>query len=347
MTVSTGSLVVSLDSSSPSYQVVAAGSTGVTVGAFKFRPTNDGVWLNKVGLTLTNSASSSAADLVTVYLYQGATQIGTATFTGGNTIATSTFGSPVLLAKDADTVITVKADLSAQGTSQPGTPGHLIAIDYNSADATGQMSGGNIQGTGSTAVAGVRVFKSYPIFTYSSAGGTATNGVNDLVSLTVTAPASGSLKLNKLTFAIATTTATLTAPTFTGPNGNVASSSNVTLNAAGTAITVWFDSTSNTSDAEVSAGSSKTYTLRGTVSLTGSNTTGSVSAALKADTAYPSLAVFMGTVATLSGSNLVWSPNTTGTAAVGDVDWTNGYGLGGCFTTAGIGNDCAARVISK
>lgn len=348
MTITSGSLAVSLDSSSPSYQVVAAGSTGVTMGAFKFRPTNDGVWLNKIGLTLTNTASSSAADLVTVYLYQGATQIGTATFTGGNTIATSTFGSPVLLAKDVDTVITVKADLSAQGTSQPGTPGHLIAINYNSADATGQMSGSNIQGSGSTSVAGVRVFKSYPIFTYSSAGGTANNGVNDLISLTVTAPAAGTVKLNKLSFTIATTTATLTAATFTGPNGNVASSTNVVINPAGTAITVWFDSLTNTSDAEVAAGTSKSYTLRGTVSLTGSNTTGSVSAALKADSAYPSLSGFMGNATSdVAGSNLVWSPESTTSPAAAGNDWTNGYGLAGCFTTAGIGNDCTARVISK
>lgn len=353
MTVTTGSLAVSKDSSSPAYKVVAAGATGVTVGAFKFRPTNEGVWLNKLGLSLTNTASSSAADLGTVYLYQGTTMIGTATFTGSNTIATSTMidldpitiGTQVpLLAKDVDTVITVKADLAAQGTSQPGVPGHLIAIDYNSADATGQDSGVNIQGSGSTAVAGVRVFKSYPTFDYTATGATASNGVNDLLVLSVTAPSSGPIKLNKLSFTIGTTTATLTSPTFTGPNGSVGT---VALNGAGTAITATFDSGSNTADAEVAAGTTKTYTLRGTVSLTGSNTTGSVSTALKADTAYPSLAGFMTDASTLSASNMIWSPQSTTSPAAAGNDWTNGYGLGGCFTTSGIGNDCTARVIAK
>ncbi|MBI2030919.1 hypothetical protein HYT05_04825 [Candidatus Kaiserbacteria bacterium] len=172
--------------------------------------------------------------------------------------------------------------------------------------------------------------------------------MNDLLVLSVTAPAAGPIKMNKLSFTIATTTATLASPTFSGPSGNVASSTNVTLNAAGTAVTVWFDSTTNTADAEVAAGATKTYTLRGTVTLTGSNTTGAVSTALKADTAYPSLSGFMGTATTdIAGSNLVWSPESTTTPAAAGNDWTNGYGLGGCFTTSGIGNDCTARVISK
>jgi hypothetical protein len=75
------------------------------------------------------------------------------------------------------------------------------------------------------------------------------------------------------------------------------------LNAIGTAVTVYFDSNSNTSDRVIPAGSSRTFTLRGTnVSLTGTNSTGSVTVALKADTAYP----------TLSGSYLMASTTVSG-----------------------------------
>jgi hypothetical protein len=150
-----------------------------------------------------------------------------------------------------------------------------------------------------------------------------------------------------LTFAIATTTATLTVPTFTGPNGNVSASANSTINAAGTLLTVNFDSTSNTQDAEIAAGTTKTYTLRGNLNLTGSNTTGSISVALKADTSFPALAGFMGTAAQLASSNIIWSPESTSSSAAVDVDWTNAYGLGGCYTTAGIGNDCTSRTTAK
>lgn len=357
MTVASGSLAVSLDSSSPSYKVVPANSTDVVVAAYKFRPSNEDVTLRRIGLKLTNTASSSSSDLVRVTLWVGATQIGQATFTGSNTNATSTNASgsgemSYVLPKDTDTVVTVKADLAAIGTNQPAVSGHLIAVDVDTngtnTQGSGVGSGATITATGSTAVAGVRMFKSVPTFTYSTSGTTANNGVNDLLVLNVASDAKGETQLNKLVFSIATTTATLSAPTFVGPNGNVASTSNVNINAAGTTITVYFDSTSNTQDRSIPAGTTKTYTLRATLSLTGSNSTGSVSTALKADSSYPSLSSFMGTTAELVASNIIWSPNSTSTSiTVGTSDWANGYGLPGCFANSGLGNDCTARVIAK
>jgi hypothetical protein len=56
---------------------------------------------------------------------------------------------------------------------------------------------------------------------------------------------------------------------------------------------------------------------------------------------------FMATASALSGSNTIWSPSSTSTAASTDTDWTNGYGLGGCFKDAGLGNDCTARTTAK
>ena len=163
------------------------------------------------------------------------------------------------------------------------------------------------------------------------------------------APAAGPIKLNKLTFTIASTTAEVGSLTFSGPSGNVASSTNVIYTTSGSTgtVRVWFDSTSNTADAEVGGGQTKTYTLRGTLSLTGTNTTGSISAALAADTAYPSLSGFTTAATALTGSNNVWSPMTTTSPAAVGSDWTNSYGLGGCFASSGIGNNCTARVIAK
>jgi hypothetical protein len=359
MTIASGSLVVSLDSSSPSYKIVPANSTDVVVAAYKFRPSNEDITLRRIGLKLTNTASSSSSDLVRVTLWVGSTQIGQATFTGANANATSTNASgsgdmSYVLPKDTDTVVTVKADLAAIGTNQPAVSGHLIAIDADTngtnTQGSGVGSGATVNATGSTAVAGVRMFKSVPTFTYSTSGASANNGVNDLLVLNVSSDAKGETQLHKLSFTIATTTATLSAPTFVGPNGNVSSSTNAVINAAGTAITVFFDSTSNTQDRSIPAGQTKTYTLRATLSLTGSNTTGSVSTSLKADSSYPSLAAstFMGKVSDVDSANLVWSPNSTSTAInVATNDWTNGYGLPGCFASSGLGNDCTARVIAK
>ena len=127
------------------------------------------------------------------------------------------------------------------------------------------------------------------------------------------------------------------------------STTNGIINAAGTSITFYLDSVSNTNDRVISAGSNKPFTLRGVLSLTGTNSTGGINVALSADTAYPTIAGFMSTASTVDalGSKMVWSPSSLGTAATTDSDWTNGYGLAGCFTTAGLGNDCTVRTVSK
>ncbi len=345
-----GSVVASLHSSSPSYAVVAANTTGNIVGAINLRASNESVNLTKLGLTLT---SGSAGDLVQVGVYDGSTLVGTATFTGANTVATSTFANSVNIPKDADKVLTLKADFAQIGSNQVGTPGRLIKVDFLNGEGTGVDSGTTIYPSGSTAVAGARLQKTYPVFTYSTTGATAQNGTNDLLVLNVAANSTGDVMLNKLTFTIASTTLTANNFTFTGPSGNVSSSTILNVNAATTTATVYFDSSSNTSDRVITAGSSKTYTLRvNGVSLNGTNSTGAISAALKADTAYPTLVgsylMASTTVSGLSGQSILWSPEST-TSQVTSVndDWTNGYGLGGCFTTAGLGNDCTSRTLSK
>jgi len=358
MTVaSTATLAVSTDSSSPSYAVVAGGTTGVTVNVLKFRATNEAVNLQKLGLKLNGSANSS--DISNVYLYAGnnimttsgtaiaaGTLLGTASFTGGATTATSTLTNAVQLPNNLDATILVKVDVATLGTNQPAVSSDLIAVDYLNSQGTGANSGKTISGNvGGTTSAGIRIFKSYPIFNYVAGQSSASNGLNNLLTLTVSAPSNGEVQLNKLTFNIATTSSTLTLPTFSGPNGNVSSTTNSILNPAGTAITVIFDSSSNTGDRIIPAGGSKTYTLRANLSLTGNGgANGSVNVALAGDNAFAT-----GTVATLNagGSNIVWSPDTFGTSATTSGDWSNSYGLGGCYTTAGLGNACTAISVSK
>lgn len=382
-----GSLSVTLDSSSPSYKVVAAGTTGNTVATYRFHASNENLSLQTIPLVM-KPATSTNADVVQVTLWDGATQIGTAAFDGtrdanNDYIATSTLSAAVTVPKDGDKIITVKVDLPNQGINDPGNAGALIAVNWdggvttNSTSGTkaiGVSSGTAIYATGSdTAASGIRVFKSYPTLTYSTTGATAISGVNDLLSLVVSADTKGDTKLHRLTFVISTTTATITSLTFSGPNGNVSSTTNITnLTAGATTTAVYFDSTSNTADATVAAGTSKTYTLRGTFALAGTNTTGSASAGLMADTAYPKLPT-IGTATTtfnmamssttgaiigltlgngqggaLVNSATIWSPvSTTSSVSTAYDDWTNGYGLGGCFALSGLGQDCTARVIAK
>ena len=336
MTVGTGSLVVSTAPSSPSYAIAAAGSTGNTAAVIRFRATNEGVNLARLGLKLTNTASSSASDLVQVSIWDGATQVGTAVFTGTNTNATSTFASAVALPKDADKDLTVKVDFAQIGTGYTGVQGDLIAIDADTngtnTEGTGVGSGSTIDATGTTAVSGIRLFKSFPTFALGTIGST---GVADgkLMRFTVTANANGGVGIDQFKFAVATTSATLSninlfGYTDSGYSAPISGFSSGQIAAANTTAPTGTFTIDPSAVINIPAGTTYYFEARATV--TASATTYSVTTTLNGDSAYPSLAENMGTSATVQAlGNLVWSPNATTTSAAAHVDWTLGYGVAG------------------
>ena len=121
-----GALTVAIDSSSPAYALAAAGSTNVVLGALRFNGTNEAMRLERVALQMSNAvASSSPADLTQVTIWDGATQVGTAFFSGTNRNATSTLSSTVIIPANGSKTLIVKGDLALQGTSQAGTAGAL------------------------------------------------------------------------------------------------------------------------------------------------------------------------------------------------------------------------------
>lgn len=343
-TIGTGSLAVSTDASTPGYTVAAANATGVTVGVLKFRSTNETVNLTKVGLTLTNTASSSSSDLVQVTLWNGSTQVGTATFTGSNTSATSTLTAPLVATKDTDVTLTVKADLAAIGASQAVTAsGHLIAINYLNGEGTGAESGTTIYTSGSSSVAGVRVFKSYPTFALDTLS---SSGVADgrLMRFKVTANTAGNVGIAKFVVSLSTTSASVTgvnvfgytdssySQPISGVNtGGQFMTTNITPTTSTPSMSVYPQTTgAATTTVQVPAGSTYYFEVRGTVA--GSGTSYSVTTTLNGDNAYPSLSASMASVATVdagSARSFIWSPNSTTTSAVANDDWTNGYGLMG------------------
>ncbi len=312
MTVGSSSLTVTKDASSPSYTVVSGGSTGVVVGVIKFTANNQAVNLQKVGLKLTNTASSSSSDLVRVTLWDGATQVGTAvTFTGANTIASST-DLGLVLPKDSDKTLIVKADLAGIGTSESGTQGHLIAVDYQSAQGTGSQSGTTIEGSGSTAFDGIRLFKSFPTFagagasgsdTYLSTSGVAGTNVG-LLRFKVTADAAGDVAIASLKISIATTSATVMGVNIYGFTDSAYSQGISGINTSGAFLTNTLGPTTGLANAPtlqivpqtttgasttitIPKGTSRYFEVRGNVAVVGSATSYSVSTTLKGDTAYP------------------------------------------------------------
>jgi len=354
VTVSTGSTTVTTDASSPGYKLVSAGQTDVVVAAYKFRATNEAVNLTKLGLTLTNTASSAPGDLVKVTVYDGATPLGSAFFTGSNTTATSTFSSAVLLPKDQDKTLTVKADLSNIGVSQSvAFSGHLLAVDYLNAEGVGAESGITQRlgvSAGSTAVAGARIMKSFPTVAKSSLPST---GIADgrLMRFAVTADSQGPVSVTEFNFTFATTTATLSnVNVFAYEDANFSNSvsglvSGAFNNNLSNSLGAWADSTTNfeftahngtaSSTLQIPANGTRYFEVRGTV--TGSASGASITTTLKGASAFVT-----GTTPTASGTNplataasanfgndFIWSPNSTTTSARADLDWTGGFNVSG------------------
>jgi hypothetical protein len=365
MTVSgNASLVGSTDTSAPSYTIVAGGTTGATANVIKFRASNEPVNLQKVGLTLT-SASSSASDLSTVYLYAGnnimttagatiaaGTLLGTASFTGTGATATSTLNTTIQLPRDTDATIVVKADIADIGSSQPGTEGHLVAVDLVNAQGVGANSGQTVNvatltGSGS---AGLRTFNTIPTVSLDSSLGSTGLAGGTLMEFKVTADSHGPVGLDQMVFNIASTSgvsitnvqlyaytdsnySSLVSGTFGDTTGQFGSTASTIV--SGTNFTL----TAVTNPLEIPAGS--TYYFKLTASVGGAVSGSSATTKLVGDAAYPSLSpgLYMGTTTgVISGfggntGKFVWSPNATTTATTASNDWTNGYGILGLPAT--------------
>lgn len=361
MTVAAGSATVALDASSPSFALVSAGSTDVVVGALKFRASNEAVNLTKVGLTLTNTASSSSSDLVKATIWNGATKVGEAYFSGSNASATSTLTSIVPLQKNTDVTLTIKADLNNVGTGEAvAFSGHLLAVDYLNSEGTGASSGSTIYPSGSSASSGVRIMKSFPTFALDSTIN-GTTGLTDgrLMRFKVTADAKGPLGITQFALNLATTTASVTNVTIYGfsdsaysqaisgisTSGDLQATDDATVPGTGNVVVGVTTSAGTATSIQIPAGGTRYFEVRGSIS--GSATGASVTTKLLGSSAFPSTAAAVGAnpllIASASGVSssdnvFVWSPNSTTTAVRADQDWTNGYGVsglpaGGLFAT--------------
>ncbi len=346
MTVSGGgALIVGTDASSPSYAIAAGGSSGVVMGVVKLRPSGEGVNLKKVGLTLikgTYSAAPGAQDLgiVSMYLGDGVTKVGTAIFVGNAMTATSTLTSPVSLPRDVDTKLIIKADLANIGASQPATPGDLIKIDVANVEGNGASSATTIRGgnsAGLTAFNGVRIFRSYPTVALGSLPST---GLSDsrLIRFSVKADPAGDIGIGKFTFGVnsqgnitpdayvylyAFTDSSYSMPVSGQGAGGLIGSAKI----EGTAVTAVIGPNA---PLLIPRGQSYYLELRGDagkgVGIVDANT---VTTTLYGDSV-AGVQLQSGIVLREKDINFVWSPNDTfNFSQFSDTDWTNGYGIPG------------------
>ena len=331
ITVTTsGSLTVELSGNSPSYTVVTAGATDQTVSVLRVRATNEEVRLTDLALKLTNAASSSISDLAggKVTLWNGATKVGETQFTAGNyNTASTTFGtcsgcSDFIVPKNDYRDLTIKADLSAQGTGQPGTAGAFIAVDWegNGISSTfggiagvGSSSGVKALGSGTdTASGGVRVLKSIPTITHIPLPtGTSLTASSDkpLYRFSITASPKGAIGISKLTLRFATSSATTiidlldnvniyayTNSNFSGPVTGVQTDGRLMATdkplagfwaSGSTDVEIYPETSGNASTTlEIPASGTRYFEVVGDITLSGAGTTYSVQTQLQGDSIF-------------------------------------------------------------
>ncbi|MBU4536917.1 hypothetical protein KJ603_02685 [Patescibacteria group bacterium] len=354
MTASTGgTFTVAKDDSSPSYDIVAAGTTDVVLAKLKFTGTNEAINLKKLGLQLT-AASSSPSDLTRVTLWDGTTQVGVATFTNTD-YATSTLTTDFMIPKDGSKVMTIKGDLAQIGTSKVGTQGALLKVNFDggslaATQGVGSQSGTTINTTSAsdTNVDGVRVFRAYPEFAKINVSGTTLISSTDveLYKFSVTAKDADGLSdgigLNQVTVNVATSSASAVSGTTTVTNLGVyaytdSSMSNPVsgytngLLATETATLVSGDNEVEFSSIlNIPAGATYYFKVVGDTTLTAGTGTfsGNVTTKISGDAAYPAMATLMGTETTVdadTNNDFVWSGHATTTSTAAHVDWSNGY----------------------
>lgn len=347
-TTTASALNVTLDAASPAYKIVAAGTNDVVIGAYRLRAGGEAVILQKIGLKLTSGISS---DLNKVTVYDGATKVGEGFFIGNSTTASVTLTSTVLIPKDTDKVLTIKGDLSLVGTGEAVTvSGHLVQVDFLSGLGVGATSGAVVNAAGSTAVAGVRIAKSFPtvsdISSTLSLGGLADGR---LMRFKISADPRGSVGLTQL-FVVVSPNGLASGggvsnvniygyedSSFSTPISGVTSSGALRATDAcptgctsNTPANIGITTSAGTPIAiQIPAGASRYFEVRGTV--TGIQSGASVTTKLVGDGAYtvPVSAV------SLVGKDayFVWSPNTTTTAVRSNQDWFTGYGIAGLPST--------------
>ncbi|OHA06593.1 MAG: hypothetical protein A2934_04760 [Candidatus Sungbacteria bacterium RIFCSPLOWO2_01_FULL_47_10] len=338
-------------------------------------------------------ATTTIANLAKVTFWDGATKVGEGLFTSATnasdasttpsfprSYASTTLTANFLIPKDGDKIMTIKGDLAAVGTSQSGTEGSWIKVDYDGGEVAatqgvGQSSGTTIN-TGSasdTSSNGVRMFKTFPtVAKVALSTNSLENGQRSLLRFKVTADSHGDVGLYKFTFTIATTGVNVDSIAVYGyvdsafsnaayANGGLLNNTAVDLEAlwadSTTNINVTFDPVGQGGTAEViqvPAGTTRYFDVLGTVSNASAGD--SISTQLQGDAAYPATAwqTFGPTAPDLlnagttdgvdndTNDDFIWSPQATTTVSVSANAFTNGYGVSGLPST-----NLSAEILSK
>lgn len=366
MTIATsGQYRVALDASTPTGKLVAANTTGNIMTVLKFSATSEQINVSKIRLALL-SASSTANDLSTVYIYDGSTLLGSGVLGTGNAAgasanASSTFtlSTPLQIPANSDKIVTIKADIAPiYTTNTVATAGHQIAIDYYGSASTsenlgnGASSGQEVANYSvNTAQSLAYIYRSVPTVSKKALASNvlAAGSSVPLYKFSVAADAKGDIDLYKFTFQFATSSATLASIVLydvTDSNEIVVNNNNTAVPLANTDYEFVLElNDTATTPRTVSAGTTRTFELRGQVSGTIASGS-SVSTQMQGDATYDlASGTYMDAAGDLDGftnNDFIWSDWSKASHSVSTDDWANGYLVSGLPSS-----NLASELVSK
>lgn len=212
-----GDIVITLDPSSPISQIVSAGSTGNTVGAFRLTTSGETITVDRMTFVV-DDYNFSPSDVTQFTFWDGSTQVGSSPVWQSDARPAGytrdvNLTSPVRVELGISKVITVKADLAHIGALQPGAAGHRVQFCTLKARGTGASSGLTVMSAESQNCSQgvIYMYRSFPAISKMSLPSTTlVNGSNDVLRFSVTA-----LGINSSGLQIGQMTLT---PTFSGMN---------------------------------------------------------------------------------------------------------------------------------
>lgn len=282
-------VTVTVDQSTQLAGQMVMGSTGNSLATFKFIDTANIEPVKITALTITDDVSTSSgtttntkASFTNLTMWQGNTQVGgPVNMADGTGIAAATYKSdfnfapPLVVPQNGTLVLQMKGDLASYN-SNGASDNRIHIFKVNAAaqvTAIGQSSNTSATATVSSATGNqLTVLRSKLTVTGAALGATTgrtRNSVDDVATLTFTADPAGDVNLNSITLkfqglAVSNGTAINTVRLLSGGtdwNGLSSAGSSCTTG-AGNSCTLSFNFSASTASTTISAGTSKTVTLR-------------------------------------------------------------------------------------
>ena len=332
--IANGGLEVATDAANPQSTLFAVGdttgATGVTIGEVRMMATTgEDILLDSVNLTTTGSSINSTVG--TVYLYDGAAKVAEATPTTTAAVYLDVVDNVIILKGTAGKKFTVKADFLAISDSSPSASGNSVAVNVAAGNALGKGSASNavIASLGSMAGSTHYAFRSVPTVAKGTlSSNVLTDGTLELYRWTVSADAAGDIGLGNFTFNVATSGVTVTNFYVTDETDDTQLNDTVVTTQSPTIEITFNPGGGGIVERQISAGTTHTYVLKGTV--TGSSSSDSVQVSLAGDSA-----ALSATTETLADAradaqdDFIWTDRTATSHAITTTDWISGFRVKG------------------